>query len=41
MDLVAGRMVGRMREAMERLVTAVVAEDDRQAGPSTGTTPRS
>lgn len=28
MDLVAERMVGRMREAMERLVTAVVLEDE-------------
>lgn len=28
MDLVAGRMVGRMREAMERLVAAVVLEDE-------------
>jgi len=39
MDLVAGRMVGRMREAMEHLVSAVVAEDDQSGG--TGTTPRS
>ncbi len=40
MDLVAGRMVGRMREAMDRLVTAVVSEDERQAA-GTGAPPRS
>ena len=32
MDLVAGRMVGRMREAMGRLVTAVTAEDEGRSG---------
>lgn len=30
MDLVAGRMVSRMREAMDRLVTAVLLEDEEK-----------